>query len=301
MIKRILEVGVAVNDIESAGEPFIELLGAGKGEIFTVNQFNMNMRMFRVGNVEFELMQSVQRDGIIDKFIRKKGQGLHHIAFEVEDIIHAMHWCKTHDAEIIEDKVYEVYGIKAIFLHPKIFGGVLFELIQGNPKWVANRSLPDTLQAETEMNGIGAEGIVEVGILVNRLEALTGTYHNVFTTEKPVIKDFHRLSLRSSALKIGNIVLHLIETMSEKNYMADLIGIKSLGLHHITLKVQNLKRSLGCLKDKGANIIEETHSPFWEERSAFLHPKALCGIPVRLTEKMPVFFSHRLRRHALTI
>jgi methylmalonyl-CoA/ethylmalonyl-CoA epimerase len=287
MIKRILEVGVAVNDIESAGEPFIELLGAEKGELFTVNQFNMNMRMFRVGNVEFELMQSVQRDGIIDRFIKKQGQGLHHIAFEVEDIIDTVHWCKTHDVEIIEDRVYEVYGIKAIFLHPKIFGGVLFELIQGNPKWVADRSLPDTLQVETKKNGIGAEGIVEVGILVNRLEDLTGTYHNVFMTEKTEIKDFPRLSLRSSTLKIGNIALHLIETISEKNYMADLIETKTLGLHHITLKIQNLDQSLGYLKDKSVNIIEETYSPFWGNRSAFLHPKAFCGIPVRLTEKMP--------------
>lgn len=287
MIKRILEVGVAVNDIESAGEPFIELLGAGKGELFTVDQFNMNMRMFRVGNVEFELMQSVLRDGLIDKFIRKQGQGLHHIAFEVEDIIHAMHWFKTHDVEIIDDKVYEVYGIKAIFLHPKIFGGVLFEFIQGNPKWVADRSLPDTLQAETETNGIGAEGIVEVGILVNRLEALTGTYHNVFMTEKPEIKDFHRLALRSSILKTGNIALHLIETLSEKNYMTDLIETKSSGLHHITLKVQNIEQSLKYLKDKSAHIIEDRHSPFWQDRLVFIDPKALCGIPVRLTEKIP--------------
>ena len=287
MIKRILEVGVAVNDIESAGEPFIELLGAEKGELFTVDQFNMNMCMFRVGNVEFELMQSVQRDGIIDRFIKKKGQGLHHIAFEVEDIIDTVHWCKTHDVEIIEDKVYEVYGIKAIFLHPKIFGGVLFELIQGNPKWVADRSLPDTLQVETKKNGIGAEGIVEVGILVNRLEDLTGTYHNVFMTEKPEIKDFPRLSLRSSTLKIGNIAIHLLETISEKNYMADLIETKSLGLHHITLKVENLKRSLEYLKKKSVNIVEGIHSPFWQEQSTFLHLKALCGIPVRLTEKMP--------------
>jgi methylmalonyl-CoA/ethylmalonyl-CoA epimerase len=288
MIKRILEVGVAVKDIESSGEPFIELLGAVKGKLLTVDPFNMNMRMFRVGNVEFELMESVQREGLIDRFIRKQGQGLHHIAFEVDDIVDAMHWCKTHDVEIIEDKVYEIYGIKAIFLHPKIFGGVLFELIQGNPKWVADRSLPDTFQSESDMNGIGAEGIVEVGISVNHVETLTGIYHSVFMTEKPEVKDFHHLSLRSRVLKIGNIVLHLIESMSEKNYMADLIETKSLGLHHITLKVQNLKQALEYLKDKSVNFIEETDSPFWEDRSAFLHPKALCGIPVRLTEKMPV-------------
>ena len=288
MIKRILEVGVAVANIESAGKPFIELLGAEKGKLYPVDQFNMNMRMFRVGNVEFELMESTQTEGLIDRYVRRKGEGLHHIAFEVEDINHAMRWCKSQHIEIIEDKAYEVYDIKAVFLHPKVFGGVLFELIEGNPKWVSDRPLPDTLQEEADRMGTGAQGIVEVGILVNNLETLTEVYPRAFGVDQPEINVFRELSIKSSSLKIGNIVLQLIETISEENYLAQWIDTNRTGLCYITIKVKDLEHYLKYISCKGVDVIEQEHSPFWEDRTAFLLTNSLCNIPVRLTEITPL-------------
>ena len=86
MIKRITEIGVVVKSLTGSGDRLHEILGARGGTVLKAQEYGMVAQMFRIGNIEFELMEPANQDGLIAQFLEKRGEGLHHIAFEVEDI-----------------------------------------------------------------------------------------------------------------------------------------------------------------------------------------------------------------------
>lgn len=146
-IKKITEVGVVVSDLQQAVNLFVDLLGAEAGEIIDMEIFGMRYCMCRLGGVDFELMEPLG-DGVIRKFLDAKGEGLHHVAFAVDDLVDGAAALKGKGIRFVEEKPYEVphehvdfrgervSGItKMTFGHPKSFHGVLVEFIEYPEKY----------------------------------------------------------------------------------------------------------------------------------------------------------------------
>ena len=91
----------------------------------------MNTAFFKKGETKIELLESLEPDGVIAKFIEKKGEGIHHIAFDVEDIEAEMQRMKTEGFVLLNEKPKQGADNKLVcFLHPKGTNGVLIELCQ---------------------------------------------------------------------------------------------------------------------------------------------------------------------------
>lgn len=129
-MKQITEIGVAVKDLEKATRLFVDLLGAEAGEVITVDRYQMRYRMCRLGNVDFELMEPTGDKGVIADFIKARGQGLHHVAFAVEDLEARLASLKEMGVGLINEEPQELHGGKFAFVHPSSFAGVMFELIE---------------------------------------------------------------------------------------------------------------------------------------------------------------------------
>jgi methylmalonyl-CoA/ethylmalonyl-CoA epimerase len=129
-MKQITEVGVAVKDLEKATRLFVDHLGAEAGEIITVERYQMRYRMCRVGNVDFELMEPLGEEGVIARFIKARGEGLHHVGFAVEDLLDHLAALKEQGVPLIDEDPQELLGGIYAFVHPSAFSGVMFELIQ---------------------------------------------------------------------------------------------------------------------------------------------------------------------------
>lgn len=142
-IRRITEVGVAVRDLEQATRLFVELFNAEAGAVTEVEQYDMRFRMCRVGKVDFELMEPTSEAGVIAEFIAKRGEGLHHVAFAVDDIADTMDGLRSKGVEFVADApirqhldVVDYAGrlfsedIQFTFSHPASIVGILFEFIQ---------------------------------------------------------------------------------------------------------------------------------------------------------------------------
>jgi len=129
MIKRISHIGLAVDDIEEARRFFREnfFLSALERESFGELLFSF----IQVEGADIELLQSTTNDGQVAKFLRKKGQGIHHISFEVDDIQSELDRLKLNGVRLINEKPYlNAHKNLVAFLHPKSTFGVLVELIQ---------------------------------------------------------------------------------------------------------------------------------------------------------------------------
>jgi len=129
-IKRITEVGVAVKDLEKSARRFVDVLGAQAGEVITVKRYQMRYRMCRLGQVDFEIMEPIGDGGLMADFIKKRGEGLHHVAFGVESLQESLNFLKGNGIRLIDEKPQDLHGAKFAFVHPSSFSGVMMELIE---------------------------------------------------------------------------------------------------------------------------------------------------------------------------
>ena len=134
MIK-VEHIGIAVESLQKSIPLFEKLLNTPSYKTETVLSENVNTAFFQKGETKIELLESTTEEGVIKKFINKKGEGIHHIAFEVNDIIEEMKRLRNEGYILLNDEPKEGADNKLVcFLHPKSTGGVLIELCQEKRK-----------------------------------------------------------------------------------------------------------------------------------------------------------------------
>ncbi len=131
MFGKIEHIGIAVSDIEAANSLYTKLLGVAPYKQETVESEGVITSFFMAGNNKVELLQGMKDGNAISSFIDKKGQGIHHIAFEVGDIRAEMERLKQQGFILINEEPKQGADNKLIcFVHPKSTNGVLIELCQ---------------------------------------------------------------------------------------------------------------------------------------------------------------------------
>ena len=130
-ILKIDHLGVAVNSISEGKNFWTHVLGLEFEGTETVEEQKVTTAFFPVGESEVELLESTSPDGPIAKYLAKKGAGLQHIAFRVENLESALQELKDKGVRLIDEKPrHGAGGAKIAFLHPKATGGVLVELCE---------------------------------------------------------------------------------------------------------------------------------------------------------------------------
>lgn len=129
MIKRVEHIGIAVKDIDQSNQLFESLLGIQQYKIEEVESESVKTSFIDANNTKIELVQATSEESPIAKFIAKRGEGIHHVAFEVEDIEAKMAELKEKGFRLLNDKPKQGADNKLVcFLHPKDTNGVLVEL-----------------------------------------------------------------------------------------------------------------------------------------------------------------------------
>ena len=127
----IEHIGIAVKDLEAANEVYTKLFGKAPYKTETVESENVSTSFFKVGESKIELLEATNEDSAIAKFIDKKGEGIHHIAYAVDDIKLEMERMKSEGFIVLNEEPKKGADNKLVcFLHPKSTNGVLVELCQ---------------------------------------------------------------------------------------------------------------------------------------------------------------------------
>jgi methylmalonyl-CoA/ethylmalonyl-CoA epimerase len=133
-IMKILKVdhlGIAVRNIDEATRLFQDVLGLESAGSETVEDQKVTTAFFPVGDSEVELLESTAPDGPIAKYLDKRGEGIHHMAFRVENLDEALVELKEKGIQLIDEKPRQgAGGARIAFLHPKATHGVLVELCE---------------------------------------------------------------------------------------------------------------------------------------------------------------------------
>jgi methylmalonyl-CoA epimerase len=130
-IKRIAHIGVAVADVGEVAKVYTDKLGLGGVSRETLDWLNLKVAFVPVGQTNIELVQSTVEDGVMKKYISKRGEGIHHIALEVDDVAAATEELKARGVQLVHDVPQKgAHGALINFLHPRETHGVFIELVE---------------------------------------------------------------------------------------------------------------------------------------------------------------------------
>ncbi len=132
MLKRIDHIGVMVRDIDEAVKVFSEIFGFRKVETLPemAPQEEFRSVFMAAGEVTIELIEPINPNGSLANFLQKRGEGLHHISIEVDDIDRELELLRTKGVPLINEEAQAVGHSKVAFVHPAATKGILVELTQ---------------------------------------------------------------------------------------------------------------------------------------------------------------------------
>lgn len=129
MIKGVSHLGLAVRNLEESREFYRKVFGLESSDPILGGEGTIKVSMVDTGNVLIELLQPMGNDGVIAKFLEKRGEGFHHICYEVEDIAAEVESAKSKGIEVLGEIRPGAEG-KTAFLHPRQTYGVLVEFVE---------------------------------------------------------------------------------------------------------------------------------------------------------------------------
>ncbi|MEZ7171003.1 methylmalonyl-CoA epimerase [Sporosarcina sp. OR05] len=134
-MKKVDHIGIAVKDLQLALPYYTEVLQLPLLGIEEVSSQNVTVAFLDAGNIKLELLEPIGEEGAVAKFIEKRGEGMHHIAFGVSSIQERMEELKAKGVQLLQDQPKQGAGGAAVaFMHPKASFGVLYELCDKGEK-----------------------------------------------------------------------------------------------------------------------------------------------------------------------
>lgn len=128
---KVEHIGIAVSSLKQSVPLFEKLLNTNCYKTELIASEQVNTAFLQTGESKIELLESLSEDGVINKYISKKGEGIHHIAFEVTDILSEMERLRNEGFQLLQEQPKHGADNKLVcFLHPKTTNGVLIELCQ---------------------------------------------------------------------------------------------------------------------------------------------------------------------------
>lgn len=128
-ISKIDHIGIAVKDLKMVGRLYLNAFGLKVSDEIDISERKLRIAFVEISGVKLEFLMPTDKDSVVAKFIDKRGEGIHHICFEVEDIEKAVSELKSKGVELVDEKPrLGVEEDKIVFLQPKSAFGVLIEL-----------------------------------------------------------------------------------------------------------------------------------------------------------------------------
>ncbi len=131
LVKSLHHVAIVVPSIAEARRTYIETLGLTESEVEYVEDQKVNVLVCYAGGQRIELGEPAAEDSPVTRFLEKRGGGQHHLAYEVEDLDHALRVLKEKGVRLIDEEPRPgAHNTRIAFVHPKATGGVLTELVE---------------------------------------------------------------------------------------------------------------------------------------------------------------------------
>jgi len=271
MIKRLDHVAIAVNSIAETLEDYRRLIGWGQAHIEEVPQQGVKAALLAVPGAEVELLEPTDPQGAVARFLERRGEGLHHICLEVDDIAAELERLKASEVPLVDQQARPGLAGMVAFLHPRASHGVLIELAQKTGHEPSAGEPPP-----------GVTGLEHIGIIVKELAQAFASYERTLARPRgDRVGDYP--AFRLGFIHLGNSELELVEPTDPEQSWGRFLAERGEGLHHFALGVTDLPQRVETLRQAGVKLVG-VHPPE-EPRYAFIHHSFLHGVLIEFVQK----------------
>lgn len=266
MFKRIDHFGIAVKDLAATAAAFEKLYGLKVAAQEEIEDQQLIAALVPTANVRFELMQPTTPDSVVGKFIERRGEGIHHVCFEVEDIREEIATLQGRGVQMVQGSPREGFVGEVDFVHPRSAHGVLTEIAQ-----VTRRTPTDTELrvhhfniATPDRDAAADDWSKNFGLKINRKMEREGAH------------------IATAWLDAGDTEVEFVQQTVEDGPIARVVTSKGEGFYGIVLETDDAAKLADHVRDQGVRIIED---PEGENVIRVVHPRDFFGTMLMITQR----------------
>ena len=284
-VNRVHHTGMVVRSLNDAYAYYRDALGLRLLKEEMIQDQGVRAALFDLGNSLLELLEPVEPDTGIARFLERRGEGLHHVCLEVNDIRGALAGLKTHGVRLIDEAPREGLVGTIAFLHPSALNGVLVELVEAAGSSPADGDPPGAAGAGTR-----SQRLDHVVLAVQELAQAAVAWGEVFGLQAEHTYRPEGTDMELALLPVGepdqlSAFLELVQATAADHRVARFIDERGQGMFSIAIQVDDLDTAAGELRTKGVDIAQPEVGPLPDTRVARIPPEAAHGVPMQLIER----------------
>ncbi len=277
MITKIHHIGIVVRNLEEAFRFYRDTLGLRVSKQDTIVDQGVKAALLPVGHSEIELLEPIRDDTGIAKFLATRGEGMHHLCFESDDVGRELEALKAKDTPLIDQAPRPGLAGMIAFLHPKCTHKTLIE-IATPPKGEAPAH-------HAGGNGAGAKDLDHIALAVPDLDAAVAGYGKLFGLKPGGTLESKEMGLKAVMLPVGDAFVELLTATGPDTPLGKRIAESGEGMLTLAIEVRSLDGAVAHLRSKGVLVSDATPGPIANTRIARVAPEAAHGAALQLIER----------------
>jgi methylmalonyl-CoA epimerase len=270
MIKKLHHVAIVVRSVEDGCRFYGDALGLPLHKIETVQEQGVKAALLTLGDCEIELLEPIDPEGGLARFLERRGEGLHHICFETDDIEGELAGLKERGVELIDQQPRRGLAGLIGFLHPRAHRGVLVELAQ---------------PVEQESHVAGLERLDHVLVAVRELEEAAQAWERNLGLKPQSIRQPAGGDVKLAGLSAGNAFVALAQPLTPDHRLSVFIDQRGEGLYSLCVGVDDLEAAAAGLRGRGVQV-SDPEPGLWEgTRLVGISGESSHGVPIQLLQR----------------
>jgi methylmalonyl-CoA epimerase len=270
MIKKVHHVGIVVRSLEEGCRFYGDALGLPLHKIETIQEQGVKAALLTIGDCEIELLEPIDPEGGVARFLERRGEGLHHICFETDDIERELAGLKERGVDLIDQQPRRGLAGLICFLHPRAHRGVLVELAQ---------------PVEEERHVAGLKRLDHVVAAVRELEAAAQAWERNLGLKVEHISQAAGGDVKLAGLSAGNALVELAQPLTPDHRLAAFMDERGEGLYSLCIEVDDVEAVVGELHGRGVQV-SDPEPGLWEgTRLARVSRESAHGVLIQLLQR----------------
>ena len=266
MFKRIDHIGVVVRDIKEATDTFERVFGLTVAAQETIEERGLIAALVPTSNVRFEIMQPINPESAVGRFIERRGEGIQHICFEVEDIRATIATLKEREVQLIQGEPEGGFVGEVEFIHPRAANSVLTEIAQ------VTRTTP----TEHDLR------VHHITIATDDRDAAVENWSKSFDMKVNRMMERESAGMVTGWLDAGDAEVEFAQQTTEEGPIASAIASRGAGVFGIVLETDDAEGLAEHVKSQGIRIVEERDG---DRVLRVVHPKDFFGTLIMLSQR----------------
>lgn len=281
MITKMHHVALVVHDLDGALHYYRDVLGLPLKKRAIIEEQAVEAALLSIGNSYIEIIQPLTEESGVARFLANRGEGLHHVCFEVPDVMEEVQVLKALGVELVDQTPRPGLVGQVAFLHPRAMRGVLVELVTPLPE-------EEPARFHGPGNDLGIRRIDHLAFLVADLNAASELWERVLGLRTSQVLDHsHDRGFYLGQIPIGESTIELLAPSSPDSPFAERLAREGEGMGStISVEVTDLDRAVHALRTKGVAVSDPRVGTLEGTRIATADRKAGHGVSIQLLERV---------------